>query len=434
MEDEKADAADRSTLPAAIASEAAGDSVELAAALTAAGLDERQLRVLCSKHAIAFDEVKSSLARMEEMQEARHRELRSYLKGNARDKPADVIEWADVETYHVVGEGAFGQVFMGIWAGSTVAIKMIRGVLDSKTLERVYEEANLMSSMARPAACLPRFLLPRFTASVESVGGPAPPSFGASAEASPQRGLLLRHCLGQTQLRARHGVLCGHAGARRRAAAHAAAAPLPARRRGARTPATEPCHGGRLPSRTRPPPAEPGLPPSGRVTGADAACARCEAGALVGAPAAGRWHRHGHGAPARRVFACAFCSCEMRACAACMGPRSVVISDSAGAGTRVGPHKRPIVHGDLKVRGPRCIVMPTAARLIAPLLSIAARWPRPDWSTRRQAGNVLLCAGSAFDSARFIPKICDFGCALIFHAPVHFPCPLWRPVGCTSVG
>lgn len=108
-EDEAADVADKALIPAAVAREAEGDGVSLGEMLRESGVDERELRSLMAQHRIAYDEVRLALNAMEQQAEARHRELRSYLKGNALDKPADVIDWADID----LDVGGNGRVVAG---------------------------------------------------------------------------------------------------------------------------------------------------------------------------------------------------------------------------------------------------------------------------------------------------------------------------------
>lgn len=50
-------------------------------------------------------------------------------QGKLSQRPVDVIDWADVQVDETwfVGEGAFGRVFKGKWAGNAVAIKFLSG-------------------------------------------------------------------------------------------------------------------------------------------------------------------------------------------------------------------------------------------------------------------------------------------------------------------
>lgn len=175
LEEERADAADRALIPAAVAREAEGDGVSLGEMLRESGLDERELKQLMARHSIAFDAVKTALTEMERAAEARHAELRSYLRGNVKDRPADVIDWVDLDFNVastsgrgggagggaaqqeqgrvVAGEGAFGQVLMGRWHGNTVAVKMLNGVFDGKALEKA--RARSLPSRILPTRKLP---------------------------------------------------------------------------------------------------------------------------------------------------------------------------------------------------------------------------------------------------------------------------------------
>ena len=153
-EDAAADSKDRSDLPAAVVGQV-DDEAELSEALAEAGMGESRFKELMMKHDISFGELLASLGRMEatlaQHNEKLDRTLSLLQRGQLRDRPADLLDWADlaVDEDSPVGVGAFGSVFQARWRGATVALKLVgKGVaVDPRTINKIYREANLMASI-----------------------------------------------------------------------------------------------------------------------------------------------------------------------------------------------------------------------------------------------------------------------------------------------
>ena len=153
-QDAEADKADREELPAAIVAQV-DDEAELGDALSAAGMGGARFKQMLQKHGIAFAEVTASLGRME-AQLALHNEkldrtLSLLQRGQLKERPDDLMDWADldVKSDAPVGVGGFGAVYQATWRSSTVAVKLIgEGVaLDARTVNKIYREANLMAAI-----------------------------------------------------------------------------------------------------------------------------------------------------------------------------------------------------------------------------------------------------------------------------------------------
>lgn len=57
------------------------------------------------------------------------------------------IDWKDLKFGVLLGEGAFGRVYEGIWQGRLVAIKKILGELDDKALREFRREVGILSKL-----------------------------------------------------------------------------------------------------------------------------------------------------------------------------------------------------------------------------------------------------------------------------------------------
>ena len=105
--------------------------------------------------ALPLTQVLASLGRMEAALAAHNEKLDATLallqRGQLKERPADLLDWADLEvgTDSPVGVGGFGNVYRAAWRGSTVAVKVVAegAVLDGRTLNKIYREANLMASI-----------------------------------------------------------------------------------------------------------------------------------------------------------------------------------------------------------------------------------------------------------------------------------------------
>ena len=152
--DAAADVADRRELPACVVG-LVDDEAGLSEALAEAGMEEGRFKELLTRHGVSFDEVLASLDRMQSAI-AKHNEkldqtIALLQRGQLKQRPADLLDWADlaVDTEEPVGVGAFGNVYQARWRGSTVAVKVVAegAVLDGRTINKIYREANLMASI-----------------------------------------------------------------------------------------------------------------------------------------------------------------------------------------------------------------------------------------------------------------------------------------------